>query len=275
MIRAALAVATATFCVVLAQENPRSWGAPQNLCELDNEAVNESSGVAPSGLASGVFFTHNDSGDVARFFRFQRNGKVDGEYALKGAEAIDWEDMARATVDGKSYLYFGDVGDNAEDRKNITVYRVEEPTTSGKQSIDKFETYTLTYPDGAHNCEAMFVTSSGDVWLVTKNPGGNSIAFVLLKPKGTGAYVLKHVANLAIDTGGSGGKYVVLRTYSAALEYTAPKVFSEWTKSAPSPIRTALEIQGEAIAYSKDGQALVTTSEFAPCPVSLMPLSRN
>lgn len=287
MVRATIATLVVCFCVVLAQESPRTWGTPQALCNLDNEQVNESSGIAASAHTSGVFYTHNDSGDSARFFRFQKNGKVDGEYALKGATAIDWEDMAQATVDGKSYLYLGDVGDNAEKRENITVYRVEEPTTTGKQTLEKFDTYTITYPDKPHNCETIFVTANGDIWIVTKNTGGNSIVFMLPKPKASGKYELMQIATLAIDTFGIGGKqltggdvspdgkYVVLRTYSAALEYTVPQKFAEWPKSKPRPIRTALETQGEAICYSKDGQALLTTSEFAPCPVSLMALAKK
>jgi hypothetical protein len=195
--------------------------------------------------------------------------------------------MARATVEKKSYLYLGDVGDNAEAREHVTIYRVEEPVTSGKQTIDQFETYTLTYPDKAHNCETIFVTSNGDIWLVTKNEGGNSKVFTVAKPEKSGTYKWRLVGTLSIDTFGIGGKlvtggdvspdnkHVVLRTYSAALEFDVPKNFEDWIKAEPRPIRTALETQGEAICYSRDGSALLTTSEFAPCPVSLMALARN
>ena len=126
----AIAIAVA-FCVVLAQEQGRAWAQPQELCTITDERVDESSGVAPSQLTAGVFFTHNDSGDKPRFFRFQKSGKVDGVYELKDAKATDWEDMASATVNGKPYLYFGDVGDNAESRSDVTIYRVPEPTTAG------------------------------------------------------------------------------------------------------------------------------------------------
>ncbi len=285
--RAIALIAFASFAVVLTQEHPRKWMAPQVLCNLDNAAVNESSGVAASGLKSGVFFTHNDSGDSPRFFRFDKTGKVDGEYRLEGASAIDWEDMARATLGQASYLYLGDVGDNAEKRESIVVYRTQEPTEAGKRSITSFETYTIKYPDKPHNCEALFVTSAGDIWVVTKNPGGISKAFVLRKPPKSGSYTFKHVADIKVDTGGFGGKlvtggdvspdgkYVAIRTYSAALEFEVPNKFDDWTKSVPTPIRLPLETQGEAIGYSKDGSSLVTTSEFAPCPVSVIPLARN
>lgn len=63
------------------------------------------------------------------------------------------------------------------------------------------------------------------------------------------------------------GKYLVLRTYLEGFEYDFDAK-AEWWKAPPRRIRLAAEIQGEAIAYSANGSALLTTSEFAPCPVS-------
>jgi hypothetical protein len=283
MVRIGAIVVLAACGPVLAQEADRAWGSPEELCSIADERVSESSGIAASSKV-GVFFTHNDSGDEARFFRFDRTGKVDGVYTLKDVEAIDWEDMSSAKVDGKDYLYFGDFGDNGEDRESVIIHRVPEPTTTGEVEVTAFESYTLKYPDSPHNCEAMFVTTTGDIWVVTKNVGGNSKVFVLPRPKGTGSFTFKHIGDLTIDTSGFGGKYVtggavspdgkfvVLRTYSAALEFAAPAKFEDWVKSEPQQVRTALEQQGEAICYSKNGKSLITTSEFSPCPVSILQL---
>jgi len=67
------------------------------------------------------------------------------------------------------------------------------------------------------------------------------------------------------------GKYVVLRTYLAAYEFPLANPLG-WWKATPKTIKTANEAQGEAIAYSRDGKELLTTSEFAPCLVSRIPL---
>ncbi|MCH7944973.1 MAG: hypothetical protein IIC73_03025 [Armatimonadetes bacterium] len=103
-------------------------------------------------------------------------------------------------------------------------------------------------------------------------------------PKSGENYTLAHVRNLDVDTPGPwgnqvtgadlspDGKPVVLRTYTAALEYAVPTNFEDWTKNEPTQIRLALEVQGEAICYSKDGTHLITTSERAPCPVSILAL---
>lgn len=277
-------IAIVAFSLVFAQDASRNWGAPQTLCSLDDDRIDESSGVAVSRIEQGVFYTHNDSGDKPRFFRFNRDGEVEGTYELQGTTARDWEDMASAVVGGQSYLYLGDIGDNGRVRDEIVIHRVKEPTSKGVRAIADYETYTLKYPDKAHDCEALFVTTTGDIYLVTKAREGVTGVYTLKAPKGSGQYTLKHVRNIPVETAGLGGllvtagdvspdgKRVVVRTYRAALEYEVPDNFEDWTKDEPDEIRLPIEIQGEAICYSKDGKYLITTSERAPCPVSILAL---
>lgn len=265
----------------------REWGPPQLLAELSSQEITESSGIAASPTASGVFYTHNDSGDTARFFRFDKSGKVTGEWSLEGVSAIDWEDMASARVGGKSYLYLGDIGDNLRRRNSISVHRVEEPT-GNSGSISPIETYTLKYPDAKRDCEALIVVpKTGDILLVTKARDNETVVYHVPAPRGSGTYTLKRVGNLKIDTGGFGGKlvtaadaspdgrHVVVRTYSGAVEFQVDGQFLSWVKASPSSIRLPLEVQGEAICYSADGTALLTTSEGVPCPVSILPLRKS
>ena len=284
MKRALVLISITAFTIVFAQNTGRIWGAPQDFCLLGDMRIDESSGVAPSRLKSGVFYTHNDSGDKPRFFRFTRDGKVDGVYELEGIEAWDWEDMASAVVGGTPYLYLGDIGDNPRIREEIVVHRVKEPTTGGDQKITEFQSYTLRYPDRAHNCETLFVTSTGDIYLVTKTGEDVSGVYTLKAPSRSGDYTLRHVRDIPVNTRGYGGKrvtagdvspdgkHVVIRTYRAALEYEVPDNFEDWTKDDPTEVRLPLEILGEAICYSKDGKYLLTTSERAPCPVSILAL---
>ena len=283
--RTVAAILVLGLALGLGQDAGRSWGPPQSLCSLSDGRIDESSGVAPSLRKSGLFYTHNDSGDKPRFFRFRRDGTVDGVYELAGTEATDWEDMCSAWVNGTPYLYLGDIGDNARRRAEIAVHRVKEPTEGGDQTIADFQSYTLRYPDKAHDCEALFVTATGDIYLVTKAREGVTGVYTLKAPSRSGTYTLTHVRNIDVDTVGPwgtqvtggdlspDGRHVVLRTYSTALEYTVPTNFEDWTKSGPTQIRLALEVQGEAICYSKDGSHLLTTSERAPCPVSVLALN--
>ena len=83
-----------------------------------SDAITEASGIAASPRFDNVYWVHNDSGDSARVFAIAGTGQTIGEYALSGATAIDWEDIAAGLgpTAGVSYLYLGDIGDNAGGR---------------------------------------------------------------------------------------------------------------------------------------------------------------
>lgn len=256
----------------------RAFGAATLAVKIEDPTINESSGLARSNAFPGWYYTHNDSGDSARFWKFDLNGKVEGPFTIPSANAIDWEDMSSATVDGKHYLYFGDIGDNPLHRKSVQVYRVEEP--KGKPgAIAKCEKFELTYPDGPHNAEALLVDRTGRITLVAKTGRKPAQIFVIDTPKVSVTNALHEVGSVSVGgsleptkliTGGNisaDGKFLVLRTYLAAYEFPLAKS-PEWWKAAPKTIQTANEAQGEAIAYSLDGRELLTSSEYSPCLIS-------
>lgn len=247
------------------------------LCELKNLSINESSGVARSYIREGVYWTHNDSGDGPNFFAFDLKGADLGTFSLKGVTAIDWEDMASAKIRGVSYLYLGDIGDNAKQRKTIIIYRVKEPTKPG--TIQTFDTFICKYPDGAHNCESLIVTPQGDIQLITKTPDGICGVYTLTGAAKSGEYTLKKLGTLRIEGGDAfrrlatgadmsrDGKTVVVRTYFSILTYRAANA-SKWFESNPIETEPAAEIQGEAICFAPANKRYVTTSEGTPCKIS-------
>lgn len=258
----------------------RIWQKLSTLAKLDDKEINESSGVAPSRLRKGIYYTHNDSGDKPRFFAFDEKGHVSDTYSVPNAEAIDWEDMASASLDGSSFLYFGDIGDNGEKRKSIVVYRVPEPG-AGAKSVRADQVLTLSYPDGPHNAETLMVhPQTGDIYIVTKTSKGPSLVFKLARPAKTGSYNLTKIGEIQVGgpidstkltTGGDvspDGKHVIVRGYVGAWEFDVAGTFDDWVKAKPRSVQTNLDPQGEAICYSADGTSLFTTSEGEPCQVS-------
>jgi hypothetical protein len=263
------------------QAGTRHYGTPRVLTSLTDKRITESSGVAPSRIYSDVYYTFNDSGDSARFFKFDAQGKVLNVYDVPNAQNVDWEDMASAKLDGKPYLFFGDIGDNPGRRKSITVYRVPEPTGGAARADQIIE---LRYPDGSHNAETLLVhPKTGDITIVTKaslHPAG---IYFLKRPTQSGSYVLKKLADIDVNaymreakliTGGAwsaDGNYVVLRTYLGAYEFHVSDEM-HWFEKPPEQVRLNLEMQGEGITYTRSGDAFVTTSEGSPCPVSIIPI---
>jgi hypothetical protein len=249
------------------------------ICHLKNLEVVESSGVAPSRRSSGVYWTHNDSGDGARLFAFDLKGSDLGTFTISGVQAVDWEDIASITLQGKFYLYVGDIGDNARKRSSIYIYRIEEPVaTAGKHEVKTYERYELVYPDGAKDCETLLVTSDGDLHLVTKQQDGVSEVYGIPSPRSPGRYSLVKLGVLRFEsplllnrliTGGDmdmSGR-VVLRTYTTAYLFS-PDMGEKWFLAKPEPFALTAERQGEAICFDSISPRVITTSEGAPCPVS-------
>jgi len=284
----ALAIASLAVAPQAAQNLPRNFLYPEFMFNLSNNVIDESSGIGVSRSEEGMFFTHNDSGDPARFFKFDSTGKVLGVFSLQGGSAFDWEDMAIAVVGGLPYIYLGDIGDNLKVRTSIQVYRLIEPLQS-QGTITNFETYNLTYPDEAHNAETLMVRpQTGDIYIVTKTSGEDTQVFKCPKPSGSGNYLLQEVGRFRIGnnsgatqltTGGDispDGKHVVIRGLYAAHEWKAPPGnFDGWCNEPRTNITLRPEGQGEAICYSRTGTTLYTTSEGAPCPVTKITMKKK
>nr|MDQ3817072.1 hypothetical protein [Acidobacteriota bacterium] len=117
-------------------EKSAAYGQPVILAELEDRAITESSGIVASRRNTGVFWTHNDSGDAPTLYAFDRKGKSMGRWRVSGAEAIDWEDIAAGPgpQPGVPYIYIGDIGDNYSRRDQITVYRVPEPAITSDEN---------------------------------------------------------------------------------------------------------------------------------------------
>ncbi len=256
----------------------RTFGPPSLAATLGDPQISESSGIARSNRYGGWYYTHNDSGDSARFWRFNLKGQIVGPIAATGAQSIDWEDMASARIDGKDYLYFADIGDNAMQRAVIQVYRAEEPAPGASTVVA--ERYDLTYPDGPHNAEAFVVhpqtgafaiVVKGSVprpnvyWLRASKPGAHQLELMgaLAMPYASGESRLVTGGDASAD-----GRFIVIRTYQAGFEFELGDSFESWIGSKPLRVGLAQELQGEAIGYSADGRRLVTTSEFSPCRIS-------
>ncbi len=144
------------------------------------DLMGEISGIAASRVNEGVLWVHNDSGDTARIFAIDHNGKHLGTFSLKGAQAFDYEDMAvgPGPKPGTNYIFVADTGNNSahkgKPRPHVSIYRVPEPVVAGKEepqqvSLDGVNQFTFTYPDGAHDVETMMVDPiGGDIYLCTK-----------------------------------------------------------------------------------------------------------
>ena len=130
----------------------------------------EGSGLAASRRTPGRFWSHNDSGDAV-LFALDGNGRVTGRLALPGANVEDWEAVAVGSCPSGSCIYVADIGDNAAHRRQITIYRVTEPAAA-TGPVQVTGVFHATYPDRAHDAEALLVAGDGRLHIVTKGDTG-------------------------------------------------------------------------------------------------------
>jgi hypothetical protein len=298
--RLALLLAATTAAALAA---PSTAASPDPLlCNLTDDRITESSGVVVSSTSDRRLFTHNDSGDDARFFAIDDRCDTTATYALTGVDSDDWEDVARGPgANGEPVLWFGDIGDNAMMREQIAVYRVAEPRPgrAGGQTQEVASTaFTLRYEDRAHDAETLLADPrTGQLFVVTKTYFGAALVYaapmelradevnvltrvgeLLLTPTGTPGGPFGPFGQLS-TTGGDvspSGDRVVIRTYSDAYEWVVDGDLGEaLTLTAPRTV-TALPAtaQGEAVTYSHDGRTLIVTSEGKGAPVHRIQGSR-
>jgi hypothetical protein len=255
--------------------------AAQPVGTVADPALTEISGVVQSRDHDDVLWVHNDSGDSARVFAINHSGATIRQYALSGASAIDWEDIAIApgVNEEPDVLYLGDIGDNAKARNDITVYAIDEPNAATDTGSPAARSQRLLYPDSPHDAEAMFVDPvSRDLYIVTKELSGKSVVFRKAGGLVSSEPTLSAIATLDLGvgqlvTGGdiaADGSAVTLRTYGAVFVFSRNQgedlatAFTRAPCNAPAPT----ERQGEAIGIDPDGRGFVTISEGTNPPVN-------
>ena len=116
----------------------------------------------------------NDSGDQPKLYRLNEDGSIAKEILVTNAKNIDWEDM---TQNKFGHFFLGDFGNNKNDRKWLTIYKIENPIDI-KSDTTEAEIIKFTYPemDGSpiqpdqrnFDLEA-FVALGRHLYLFTKN----------------------------------------------------------------------------------------------------------
>lgn len=253
---------------------------PDRRFSIPTGELTEASGCAVSPRTPDLVWLHNDSGNAPRLFSVNVATKAMRVVDVAGAEAVDWEDMA-ALPNGD--LLIGDIGDNAKQRTNITLYEVREPsaTTNAVTATGR----TLHYVDGPHDAEALVVDPvAGTPYVITKEPGGVAGVYV------ADGDSLRSIGSVTIDTESflfpnlitgadalPDGSAIILRTYQFGYVLRRPvgQPFAATFTVKPKPFALPLMIQGEAICALPDSRSVFTTTESrgdATIPMAIVSL---
>lgn len=261
------------------------WGNPRVAGSLGDPDLVELSGLVASRTHPGVLYAHNDSGDTARFFALSTSGAALGRFALTGATARDWEDIALGPCDAGTCVWLGDIGDNGFVRTDYAVFRVTEPELpedGGTVSVP-WTRFAYEFPGGdKHNAESLFAHPvTGRLYLVTKENAGPSLVFRFPEPLDPQAVnTLDYVTTLPVPAASDSrltaadvspcGDAVLLRMYNRLVELKLPAGETDFERifaATPIDVPVADDPQGESVAYSADGRTFFTSSEklVDPC----------
>ena len=255
-----------------------AYGPASRLCAVTDPRISESSGLA---VDRSRLFTVNDGGTSLEVYVLDQSCRVTAVLGA-GLDPYDVEDLARA-ADGT--LGLADIGDNTRSRRTVALEALRE---DGQAVLFRF-----SYPDGAHDAEALLLDRSGRPFLVTKEPSGRAgvytpdgapsaerttalrrVAEVALSPTGTPGGPVGTLGQVLV-TGGAvseDGTLLALRTYTDAYVY-AVSDGDVVAALGGRPLRVPLPAtaQGEAIAFDGAGADLLVTTEGSPFPVTVIP----
>lgn len=246
-----------------------SFGLPQRRGRLP-AGITEASGLAVSRRDRRVLWVHNDSGDGPRVHAVNADtGALLGSVTLE-ADAVDWEDLSIGPCGNdvaRECLVVADIGDNADRRGSVTLYRFVEPALADAAIVP--QRLDIAYPDGPRDAESVFVGPDGAVYIVSKDDGSGGLYSV----RWTGDPVASPVEltrHGAIDLSGliAGGvelatgadfsvRYsrLLVRTYTSVIELRL-EAGAELGTLVTAPYTTlpvGLELQGETVAWGPDG----------------------
>src|SRR5262249_17090177 len=140
--------------------------------------LRELSGFVASHQHAGIFWAHNDSGNVRELYALRADGTVVVTVPLRGVNLRDPEDIALgpcAPGSEQSCIYLADIGDNGARRPSVQILKVMEPERLDDTPLAP-AILPFRYADGPRDAEAVVVdpvTARGFVVTQTLLPPGD------------------------------------------------------------------------------------------------------
>lgn len=247
---------------------------------IDNNDIDEASGIAICAQNSTFVWTHNDSGDENRIFLINTKAEHQITFRLLGATNRNWEDIAVGPGPevGISYIYVADIGDNAARYSTKKIYRIPEPDLSAYAlpikdetiAIEGVETIEFELPEGRKmDCESLLLDPlTKDLFVITKREEPVRV-YRLPFPQSTNSLITAELyATLPMTWAVGGdisadGMHMMVKTRTNVYYWrrSAAENIGETLLNKPDRLKYIEEPQGEALAILADGSAYYTLSE--------------
>ena len=256
---------------------------PIRVGTVRDSRVTEISGMVPVSGHEGLFWIHNDSKDSARIFAVREDGDVIAQVDVAGATNTDWEDIAcgPGPLEGRSYLYVADTGNNQRQRTVLSIWRFPEPElprlVSGQRLTSApAEEQRVRYPDGVFDAEAVVVhPETAELYVLTKASGSAGV-YRLPAWAPAGVETLERLGSVstgsrvtAVDVS-QDGERLLIRTYARVIQTRLAagqpfeRIFFASQRTLPS---TSVETKSESICFDHRSRDYLTTDEGSSPPI--------
>lgn len=143
--------------------------------------------------ATKLLWTLEDSGNKNEIYGLDSNGKISKTLVIEGTDNKDWEDI---TKDGEGNLYIGDFGNNDNERKDLSIYKIDQKDLTSESVVPAYK-ISFAYPEQTdfspkktemlYDVEGFFEFKN-NFYLFTKNrsKGFDGTAFVYKIPNEAG-----------------------------------------------------------------------------------------
>lgn len=256
-------------------ENPTDVFAPaQRMAELKGKKLKEISGMAASKLNPGMFWVHNDSGNEAEIYLIDTSLKILLTCRIGDVENRDWEDIAvgPGPVEGKYYVYVGEIGDNDARYEYKHIYRFEEPRQEeGVRTLklQSFDTITFRLEDKRKDTETLLIDPGTKALYVISKRENPVWLYELKNPQSTkDTLVARKITSLPFTqiVGGDiipEGNQILLKNYEHIYYWRSDNVMAvdDLLKTPHFEVPYEVEPQGEALSWTHDGSGFYTISE--------------
>ena len=270
------------------------FGEQQQMGLVEDDSLDEASGISCSPKNPDLLWAHNDSGGGPYLFALGNTGEHLGVFTLEGVPNRDWEDIASGPGPdpGEQYLYIGDIGDNDRVHELKFVFRLPEPLVDLEevpidQTLEGIESIAFRYPNNEkYDAETLLVDPwTKDIYIITKrnlNNGStdddNDFIFRLPYPQSTISTMIAEYCGAAgypaASAWGTGygavsgdispnGREILIKTYSNIYHFSrgVNQEIPDAITGDFSEVPYSLEAQGEAVGWSHDGAGYYTVSE--------------
>lgn len=265
-------IVLSTFLVLSVFTSCSNYGQLKVIADLPG-SLDENSGLATYG--DSTVWVIEDGGNKDEIYQINLKGDILKSLKVKNGDNQDWEDL---TTDKAGNLYIGDIGNNANKRKDLVIYKLPNPTIEPGDKIDA-EKIKLHYPDQKdfppkkeglfYDSEAIF-HHDGKIFIVTKNRSkaftGEAHIYSVPDTKGTYEATLigsftpckdwKICQITSIDISPKGDRIVAL-SYGKLFIFT-DFTWDDFTKGNMQEIDLGARSQLESVCFLNDDTLLIS-----------------